>query len=448
MVEEKLSKACIESLLHLTDKKVNPSFLIGVSGGVDSMVLLHILNSHQFQIVVAHYNFKLRGKESEEDQAFVENYCATNNISLKIQKRSAEKVAIENKLSIQEAARGMRYDWFEEMREDLKLDYTLTAHHANDNLETILYNITKGTGIRGISGIPPINQNVLRPMLSLTKQEIVQYAHLHNVPFIEDSSNSNDKYSRNYIRKNIIPRLEFINPNLVKTSIQSIKNLKMGSEVLALYVKRIKESSILKSEKCHKINLNFLDTIMHKTELLFEVLLGYNFSYQTSKQIWAKYLEYNFTNETKYFSNSHILTLKPGEFWLEPLPVEIGKHHINSVNDFIFVNGKKISIYQSDSSSFSKSRQNELVDSEKLIFPLKIRNWDEGDKFHPIGMDGRKKIQDYFSDLKLSFTQKKESLLLINGDGEIIWVVGKRLDERFKVTEFTSKIALLEIQEI
>ncbi len=413
--------------------------LVAVSGGMDSMVLLHLMQQLQLNIAVVHCNFKLRGEESDGDEDFVMNYCKLHSIPFFCQRFDTQQFASDHKLSIQVAARQLRYNWFFEVLEVQKFHFVATAHHLDDQLETWMINFLRGTGLNGLTGIPLQNDTVLRPLLSFSRNQIEAHAQDHGVLWRDDSSNASDNYLRNKIRHHVIPTLKELNPNLLTTFEKTIANLDQAQSMVEdassiVYRKVVKE---LDNQKI--IDLKALMELPNYTAYLYQWLAPFGFS------AWADIAEVVTAQSGKQiFSDKHrllkdretlILAIKlepkQEEFWIPdhqttlqfPIPIAF-----SSVSELGFADSKTI-----------------FVDSDSLKFPLKLRKWRAGDYFYPFGMEGKKKVSKFFKDEKISLHDKEKMWLLCSED-QPIWIVGKRMDNRFKVTENTRtivKIALL-----
>ncbi len=453
--------------------------LVAVSGGVDSMVLCELLKSGDYKFSVAHCNFQLRGADSEADETFVKNYCQTHWIPFYTKKFDTLAVAETTKKSIQETARDLRYSWFSELLdENEKLKYILTAHHASDNVETILYRLAKGTGLKGLTGISIKDERrIVRPLLFAFKKDILDYAEKNDIAYREDVSNESDKYRRNYIRHHIVPAFENINPAFEKTVAHSIE---IFNAVFSFYtdaVSRFEKNFVKNKKEQTIIDWEKLNLVIHKKILLYEFLSPFNFNTEQVEQIISA-LEKDNESGKKFFSDTHELLLNRKKIFLrekifqkkiekffkknnqenflkiipeknfEKLKFEMG--FFFDYNKFYFV-GKKFEIknLQELNSFFLEDKIVAFIDADVTKFPLTIRTSKEGDKFQPFGMDGHSKLlSDYFRDLKLSEFEKEKQLILTDADDEIIWIICQRTDERFKVTEKTTTVWKLSMKSM
>jgi len=434
---EKFQNHIASRFPFLEGKKI----FIAVSGGLDSMVMLHLFQQLPYDIAVLHCNFQLRGLESFGDQDFIQNYCDQNEIPLFSTQFDTEAFAKDYKLSTQIAARELRYSWFYELLETENFDYILTAHHADDNLETFIINLTRGTGLDGLTGIPEQNDKVIRPLLPFSREEILKYAEENNIEWREDSSNATNKYLRNKIRHDLVPILKEINPNFLNAFQKSQSYLQESKEMvedasIMIYQQVAKEAG----DDIH-FDLNQLKKLPNYRSYLYQWLNEFGFvawndiydlvESQSGKQVFAA--------EFRLLKNRDTLILSP---ILEEDEKEEFKIDEN-VTDVNFP--LKLKLSQVDDITID-SNKSIFVDAEKIQFPLILRKWNEGDVFHPLGMKGQsKKVSKFFKDEKLSLIEKGKMWLLFS-DNQIVWVVGMRQDERFKIENTTNKILKIELQ--
>ena len=425
----------------------NFSFLIGknlllaTSGGLDSMVMVDLFHKLPFEIAIAHCNFQLRGLESFGDQCFVDDYAHANEIPLFITQFDTEAFAKDYKLSIQVAARELRYSWFYELLETKNYDYILTAHHADDNLETFMVNLVRGTGIDGLTGIPAQNEKVIRPFLIFSRAEIDDYAKENNLTWREDSSNASDKYMRNKIRHNLVPILKELNPDFL-SSFYKTQTFLEESQAMAQDAS-IMVYQLVAKEKGDEIHfdLNQLKKLPNYKSYLYQWLKEFEFTAwediydlvegQSGKQV--------FSREYRILKNREFLILTPIDIEEEDQEYFIFKDQ-KEVNVPLNVSFSKVSAISLASNSTI------FVDEDKLWFPLVLRRWREGDSFQPFGMSGKtKKVSKFFKDNKLSLIEKRNTWILCS-DNQIVWILGLRQDERFKVGTRTRKILKIQLQ--
>jgi tRNA(Ile)-lysidine synthase len=421
----------------LKDKKL----LIAISGGLDSIVLHQLLNDLNFDISLAHCNFSLRNKESDLDEEFVKNLSQKSYNQIFTIKFDTNKFAQKNKFSTQIAARELRYIWFQELVENHNFDFVLTAHHADDNLETFLINLTRGTGLDGFTGIPKKNGNIIRPLLPFSRNEISEYAKTNKIDWREDASNASTKYIRNKIRHQIVPVLKEINPNLLDTFTKTTENLKESKQIIEDKIEDISSKVITSENNILKISINKINQLSNSKAYLFQLLKEYNFTEwndvynlltsQSGKQI---------------FSKTHRL-LKDRDFLL------LSKIDINKIEDDfkIYANCSEITkpfllkIEETQQKS-TENKQTIYVDKNLLKHPLIVRKWKNGDYFYPTGMQGKKKLSKYFKDEKFSLIEKENTWLLCNTDNEIIWVINYRLDRRFEISNTSKQIIKISVK--
>jgi tRNA(Ile)-lysidine synthase len=436
-MQQKFENHIAQNFPFLIGKKL----LLATSGGLDSMVMLDLFHKLSFEIAIAHCNFQLRGLESFEDQSFVQNYADVNKINLFVTQFDTETFAKDFKLSTQVAARELRYSWFYELLETENFEYVLTAHHADDNLETFLINLVRGTGLDGLTGIPSHNDKIIRPLLIFSRQEIEHYAKDNNIEWREDSSNATGKYLRNKIRHNLVPILKEINPDFI-SSFQKTQNYLQESQAM------VEDASILvyqqvaeeNGEEIH-FDLNQLKKLPNYKSYLYQWLNEYGFS------AWDDIYDLVDGQSGKQVFSSGFRLLKNRDFIiLTPVDLED-----EDEDYFIFKGQKEVNIPLN--LSFSKvadinlvSNTSIFVDEDKLWFPLVLRRWKDGDNFQPFGMEGKsKKLSKFFKDEKLSLIEK-ENLWLLCSDNEIVWIVGIRQDERFKIKNTTKNILKIQLK--
>lgn len=432
------------NLSFLSDKKL----LIAISGGIDSLVLTHLLNKLKFSISLAHCNFSLRGKESNKDEEFVILLGDKLNVPTYTIKFDTEEYASENGLSTQMAARELRYNWFEKLIKENNLDYIITAHQKDDVLETFLINFTRGTGLDGLTGIPEVNGKIIRPFLPFHREEILIYATKKKLEWREDSSNSSIKYFRNKIRHKIVPVLKELNPNLLDTFNNTLENLKGSQQIIKDSVATIrKEASTQVNNEIH-FNIKYIQNLSNPKIYLYELLNAYNFkewndvesllTAQTGKLIESK--------THKLLKNRDVLILSE-IIDLSENPVYTISENTEKITTPIALSFEKINIpiqgVNMNNNAFDEiifDNNNTIsVDLDTIKFPLTIRKWEKGDYFYPIGLNGKKKLSKYFKDEKLSINEK-DNLWLLCSENDIVWIIGKRLDNRFKITKTTANL--------
>ncbi len=420
-------------------------FLIAISGGIDSVVLAHLMKASGANIQLAHCNFQLRGDESTRDEDFVSNFASSIAIPLQSSRYNTTEYAAEKKLSIQEAARKLRYDWFNSLRAELSIKWLITAHHADDNIETVMMHFFRGTGIKGLTGIPAFQkeQNIIRPLLPFHKEELKTYATENNLSYVEDSSNKKEDYTRNLFRLNILPQIKQIYPQAEENILQNIQRFKDAEFIYESGIEKYKKKLlVIKGNEVH-IPVLLLQKIQPINAIVWEIIKDYGFNAaQTSEVI--KLLNAQTGSYIQSYSHRIILNRN----WLLIVP----NNPKEAVHFQIGMNGKLISLPQGELKieqltnliDFSISTQsNEVcIDAEEVIFPLLCRPWKQGDYFYPLGMTKKKKLSRFFIDQKLSLPEK-ESIMVLESNGKIIWVMGYRIDNRFRIKLNTKKVIRL-----
>ena len=427
---EKFQNHINANLSFLKEKRL----LLAVSGGVDSMILVFLCHQLKLDIAVAHCNFQLRGKESNDDEDFVKSQTEKLQIPIFIKKFDTKYFAEKEKLSIQVVARNLRYNWFNTLLINNDYDYILTAHHLDDSLETFLINFTRGSGLDGLTGIPQQNGSIIRPLLPFSRTEIEIFAKENNVEWREDSSNASDNYLRNKLRHNVIPILKELNPSLLHSFQNTISNLQQAKSLVEdasqiVYRKVVTDINFQK-----RINLTELIQLPNYLAYLFQWLEPFGFS------DWDSINDLVVAQSGKQvFSETHVLLKDRNELILFPKQNEIEpSNFLISKNQREIKFPLNISFCNVDDISL-ESTNCIFVDEDKLQYPLEIRKWQEGNWFYPSGMNGRKKLSKFFKDEKFSLLDKSSTWILCS-ENQIVWVIGKRVDERFKVTEQTTKI--------
>ncbi|MEI8273060.1 MAG: tRNA lysidine(34) synthetase TilS [Paludibacter sp.] len=431
----------IEKLQLLTPKG---PVIVGLSGGTDSVVLLHVLISLGYDCIAAHCNFHLRMEESNRDEQFVRNLANFYSIPFYSIDFETTKYSKSHKISIEMAARDLRYAWFNELTEKLDAQAVVVAHHADDSIETMLMNLVRGTGLRGITGIPPRNNNVVRPLLCCKREELENYLIENGLEHVEDSTNQENNYVRNKFRNEILPVLEEINPAVRENLYKSMANFEGNLAIYEQAIDKIRNDVVDNSGINIKLNIEKLNEQVHISTVLFEILSPYGFNSVETEQI---IIALKSESGKVFYSQSHRL-------------VKDRKYLIITEKDKINENDYLIS--QSDSEITSpihliirnlkidtNYKLSTLVDcvhidASLIEFPLEICRWREADVFYPFGMTQKKKVSDYFIDHKFSIPEKEQCWLLVSGE-KIVWIIGHRLDNRFRVTNKTQEVLELSL---
>jgi len=438
-----------QNLPFLNNKKV----LIAFSGGIDSCVLVHIMSTLNFDISLAHCNFMLRGKESNKDEQFVKELGEKLDVPTYTIQFDTNLYAEENGISTQMAARDLRYNWFQQIISENNIDYLVTAHQKDDVIETVLINLTRGTGLDGLTGIPEVNGNIVRPLLPFSRNEILVYATRKKLQWREDSSNSSIKYVRNKIRHKVIPYLKEINPSLIETFSNTLDNLKASQQIVKDAIQNIREKVITANENTLEFNIAELKKLNNPKVYLYELLKDYGFTEwnDVSDLLDAQSGKQVFSNTHRLLKDREVLILSELEEIDENIIFEISKN-TSKIKTPIKLKFKKIDVPFDTKNHMNKvydelflDKDNTIsIDYDKIKYPLIIRKKQKGDYFYPIGLNGKKKISKFFKDEKLSLIEKENTWLLCS-QNEVVWVIGKRLDNRFKVTKTTSSILKIKM---
>jgi len=417
--------------------------LVAVSGGIDSSVLTNLLIKSGYQLTIAHCNFQLRGDDSNADEKLVYNLAENHKIPFLVKNFDTGKFAAENQISMQMAARDLRYAWFEQLRMEKKLDYLVTAHHANDQVETILFNLAKGTGIAGLRGIKPKNGAIIRPLLFASKDEIRNYAKENNLVWREDRSNESLKYHRNRIRQQVVPALQKINPGLEKSITQNVNRLGALEKLLKYQSKQIIQQYMKETPTGFALSMEWYQEDHGGFALLEEVLKPYGFNLEQCLNLQGAFNEPGRRFSTDRYEinvdRKQLLINRLGE--IEPGPWRIEKADLSCSVDGRLFEMKSMPnahfVLQTDS-IFAQ------LDYDKITFPVTVRRWQAGDRFVPLGMNQQKKLSDFMIDAKIPVNLKKR-LLVFESDGQIFWIAGQRIDERFKISDKTKMVLVIKM---
>ncbi|WP_299224138.1 tRNA lysidine(34) synthetase TilS [uncultured Psychroserpens sp.] len=409
--------------------------IIAVSGGLDSVVLTYLCHELDFNFALAHCNFNLRGNESDEDEIFMVNLANQLNIEIFSESFHTKDYAKLNKLSTQMAARELRYNWFYDLAENLNFNYILTAHHADDNLETFLINLSRGTGINGLTGIPEINDKLVRPLLPFTREEIEEYAKANHLRWREDSSNASDKYLRNKLRHHVIPALKETHPELLVNFKTTLDHLNDTADIVEESLNAVAKRAIdFIDESQIKFKVSEFKKVNNPKAYLFEMFKSYGFTQ------WTDIVDLLEAQSGKQvLSNSHRLIKDRAHLILTDLTSEASESFLIKANAKEFQTPKGILFFDEADAISQHSSTTIYVDKAGIQFPLIVRKWKDGDVFFPIGMKGKKKLSKYFKDEKFSLVDKENTWLLCSNN-DIVWIIGKRADNRFKASRETTEI--------
>ncbi|WP_340074142.1 tRNA lysidine(34) synthetase TilS [Leptobacterium sp. I13] len=433
-MQEQFHKHITNSFPFLKNSKI----LIAISGGVDSVVLAHLSHQLRLNIALAHCNFNLRDSESDADEAFVTKLSKQLSVTLHVKHFETKAYAQEKKCSIQMAARELRYKWFDMLCETIPYDYVLTAHHADDNLETFLINMSRGTGLEGLAGIPAVNQNIIRPLLPFSRSEIEKYATENKLMWREDSSNEDTKYLRNKIRHHIVPQLKKLHPEFLYNFQKTQQYITGSLKVLKNHIDALKKSLIVQEGTIEKYLVTSLQKLVPQEDYLYGLFRSYGFT--ETKDIINLL---NAQSGKQLFSETHRMIKDRDYVLIQELKkgIEREEYLISEETKGL---SEPISIKIAEVSEEGTNTSSTIYVNEKLKFPLSLRKWKEGDYFYPKGMKGKKKLSDYFKDEKYSLIAKENQWLLCSGNS-IVWIIGKRVDNRFIITNATTKIFKINI---
>jgi tRNA(Ile)-lysidine synthase len=420
-------------------------YLLAVSGGIDSMVMADLFLQQQLEFSVAHCNFQLREEDSNLDEQLVIDWCIKNNIDYFIKRVDTKEYCAQHKCSIQVGAREIRYAFFDEICADKNIDFIVTAHHQDDTIETTLFQFFRGTGIQGLTGIPARNQKIIRPLLSYSKQQIVDYAAKFQVAFREDKSNLKQDYSRNKMRLHIIPQLEELYPAFKNNIANNIHRMNEVNEIYLQQIKNYKKKLIEQRGKDFYIPILKLKTITPLATILFELIKEFHFSYDQTLQVLQLLerqtgsLVASQTHQIIKNRNFLIVTEKNTQL-SELILIDEGNTKIET-QDFVM----KLKSIRADKFEINKGLKYCAIDAKLIEFPLLLRKWRTGDYLYPFGMTKKKKLSKVLIDAKIPL-HEKETIWVVESNKKIVWVVGVKSDNRFRVSEKTQNVLCFEIK--
>lgn len=419
--------------------------LLAVSGGMDSVVMLHLFAKAKLSFAVAHCNFGLRGEESDADEAFVKKLAKKYKVPVFTEQFQTAAFAAQGKISVQMAARTLRYEWFGKLLREEGYAYVATAHHLNDTVETVLLNLVRGTGIAGLHGIGAKNGNVIRPLLFATRENIYDFVVEHQLVWREDSSNESNKYHRNLLRNEVVPHLKEINPNLEETMEQTVEKISAIEQIVAEQIARLRKEILSSGGNADFIDYTRLQTETAPLIKLEALLKPFHFNYSQANDIWEAL---DAESGKIFHSPTHTLVKDRNRLVITPKSIaafgtyKLEREEVHFANEVL-----KISIQQLPAHGYriSKSPKIAALDLKPLQFPLRIRRWKEGDWFCPLGMTTKKKISDFLIDEKVPLNLKDRIQVLLSGDS-IVWIIGHRVDNRFKITDKTEAVYQLSLE--
>lgn len=420
-------------LLHPKQK-----VLVAVSGGVDSIVLLDVLQTLKYDCIIAHVNFKLRGEASDEEEEFVRSLAKSHNFKCFTTSFDTLSIAKKQRVSVEMAARDLRYEWFDKLCNENKISAIVTGHHRDDQLETFMMNLVRGSGLKGLSAMKEKNGKVIRPLLGVARHDILKYANQRHLSWREDLSNNDETIRRNHYRHTILPVLRTENPSLDETLIRTIRKVKESREIVEAYVDLWRKTLIKVDGNCIKIPIFPLQNAPGACTLLFELIGPYGFN---EAQVLSILESEGHESGKLFYSTQKRLVIDREELIISDLEQLSADYQIEEdlktshlpidLNLNLFQRAGKLKI--------SADKNVASFDVDKIEFPLTLRRWRQGDAFQPFGMRGTKKVSDFFVDQKLSIIEKENIWILCSGN-DIVWIVGQRTDDRVKITQSTLRI--------
>jgi tRNA(Ile)-lysidine synthetase, N-terminal domain/tRNA(Ile)-lysidine synthetase, C-terminal domain len=416
--------------------------VVGFSGGADSVVLLYIMNHLGYDCLATHCNFHLRGDESKRDELFAREFASSAGIPFIKQDFDTHRVASERNISIEMAARDLRYAWFEALREEHQADAVAVAHHQDDSIETLLLNLIRGTGIAGLTGIKPRNKHIVRPLLCINRAEIEQYAQDKGLAYVVDSTNLEDEYTRNRIRHQLIPLFETFNPSAREALLQTMSNMNEAAKIYYFHIEEAKKTVYNKEQGT--IDIARLTALPSPEAVLFELLSEYGFNKESVASILQSL---DGTSGKEFYSHQYRLIKDRDTLILTPLPEATHSEYSIAEDDTeltVPIHIKIEYLPNTPDLAIKKDPAYAYLDAGKLTFPLTLRRWKSGDRFVPFGMKGSQKLSDYFSNNKFSLAEKENTWLLCSGD-DIVWIVGHRISEQHKITKQTKRVVQLSV---
>ncbi len=418
------------------------SLLAAVSGGADSVVMLHLLAQCRLKVAVAHCNFQLRGADADGDEEFVRQQAAKYQMPFFSIRFNTLAYADEHKLSVEMAARELRYNWFAQLAAEHHFDRILTAHHLNDNIETLMLNLTRGTGINGLTGIAAINGNIARPLLFATRSHIEEYARLNNLAFRTDSTNLSDDYQRNIIRHRIVPVLKELNPAFEERMSKNFNHIRQAADIYNWYVEKVSAEVVKTDGQQTIIDAENLMQQQFAEAVLYECIRPFGFNSSQTRDIIKTVGQksgntFQSASHRLLVDRSHIIIESIEKIDFQPIEIE-SPRNIESL-------GLTMRVVTIEDFALDKRPCVACLDFDKLQFPLTIRLWQHGDFFYPIGMSKAQKLSDFFVNNKVNVFDKERVMVLTSGE-KIAWIIGYRPDNRFKISDKTQRVLLLETE--
>jgi len=424
--------------------------LLAVSGGVDSIAMVRLFRDAGFNFGVAHFNFGLRGEESDADEAFVHDLAIQLEVPFYVKHFDTKQYACKHKISIQMAARDLRYAWFDEIITEFGYNFVATAHHLDDQVETFFINLLRGTGISGMHGILPKQGKIIRPMMFTSREMIMAFALERNIVWRDDRSNKSRKYVRNKLRHDVLAELYKINPQFSFKLNESISHLRDVEMIYNYHMAGVTADLVQHTPEGILISIDWIYEYEPHETYLFELLKPYGFTFSVVKEI-VHSLD-TFSGKV-FYSSTHRLLRDRENFIIQPLTelrAEPSDSEVVLLQRDLAQLDLPITLFANETDQINDLPMGKAsiacLDIDKLVFPLKLRKWKRGDWFMPLGLKGKKKLSDFFVDQKFSLAEKEKSWLLVSGE-DIVWVVGKRIDNRFRITSKTKKAYVLSSAE-
>ena len=421
-------------------------YLVAISGGADSVALLMMMLDEGYRVEAVHCNFHLRGEEADRDEAFVAGLCERFGVALHRVHFDTRGYAALHKLSIETAARDLRYGYFERLREDIGAEAIVVAHHRDDNVETVLMNLVRGTGLKGLAGIRPVNGRVIRPLLDMTREDIEAYIYKRGESFVTDSTNLETDATRNKYRLEVIPALKEINPSVARAIDTTARHLQDADEIVEWALEKMKADVMEEGDDgVVRIDTTLLRQLPAPRYVLFEICRQYGFLPQQSNVVWAM-MEHGEKGKTvasteyEMASEHNLLLVARKEEMPQPVRMPIEGLYV--------MNGRRLRIELKKADGFAvvKSKSVACLDAKTVTFPLVVRPWKSGDRFAPFGMRGTKLVSDYLTDCKLNFFQRRRQLVVEDATGLIVWLVEERTSEKCRVGEKTETVIVLRME--
>lgn len=420
--------------------------LLAVSGGIDSMVMTHLFLQTGYEVGIAHCNFSLRAEESDMDEKMVSEFAVDNSIQFFTTRFETKNYARENGLSVQMAARELRYTWFEEIRKEQGYDSIAVAHNLNDNIETMMINLIRGTGVAGLTGMKPGINKIIRPLLFATRQDIIYYCNRNMIAYREDLSNADTKYLRNKIRHLIIPLLKEINPSVESTLNETAERFTGINEIVNDYINELRDKISAQKNEYITFNISLLKSIIHNKVILFELFRPFGIS-DVSLNDLHNIIEgitggLIITGTHRIVKNRKELLVISNREDIIAIRLIINTQNFEKIPEIEFVRSVSLTPdFDIPSEPFTV-----CIDEDKISYPLVLRKWNTGDHFYPLGMNHRKKLSDYFIDNKYSIFDK-ENALILESDGKIVCILGDRIDNRFRITDSSKKALIIKARQ-